>query len=146
MFPIAKDKAKAESGGQRMLFSTDTKVPFKGKAPTVLFMVSFTIDTLPPRERMPRGEWSATGKFLNLVWASVSHLWKEDDNVVSFVGFGARTGSVLSELLILWLSIRIQSVPESLLPVILSTTTSSHLKPFSLVLSSKLYCSLPFLL
>lgn len=150
MFQNAKDKAKAWVWGQRMLLSTDTKAPFKAKAPTVLFMVSFTIDTLPQGRGHQEENGQPQASSLTC-WAPVSHLWNEDDNVVSFVGFDVRTGRALSEPLILWSYVSIESVPESWLPIILSTTTSTHLKSVSFVLSpnysfQSLLCSqtLPF--
>lgn len=69
-----------------MLLSTDTKAPFKAKAPTVLFMVSFTIDTLPQGRGRQKENGQPQASSLTC-WTSVSHLWNEDDNVVSFVGF-----------------------------------------------------------
>lgn len=117
VFQNAKDKAKAWVWGRRMLFSTDTKVPFKAKAPTVLFMVSFTIDTLPQGRGCQEENGQPQASSLTW-WASVSHLWNEDDNVVSFVGFDVRTGRALSEPLILWPHVSIESVPRE--------RTSSH--------------------
>lgn len=111
-----------------MLFSTDTKVPFKAKAPTVLFVVSFTIDTLPQGRGCQEENGQPQASSLTCSGFS-SHLWNKDDNVDSFVGFDVGTGRILSELLILWPYVSIQSVPESLsvpesvLSVILSTTS-----------------------
>lgn len=95
-----------------MLFSTDTKVPFKAKAPTVLFMVSFTTDTLPQGRGHQEENGQPQASSLTC-WASVSHLWNEDDNVASFVGFDVKTGRALSDPLILWPHVSIKSVPES---------------------------------